>query len=143
MPPLFLLTGQDIPLNDGGVFFDTDIALVLGGPGPGVCFVGQEQPQTFAFLHDGPEWAQNVEDDHVPGIVLETLHSKLVLAGDYSVVFHRQAVLSFRFRAAKKPGRVNLSGVPSFFGYLSWFRCRCFSHWSRSLKMVSSIRSGE
>ena len=128
MPPLFLLTGQDIPLNDGGVFFDTDIALVLGGPGPGVCFVGQERPQAFPFVSQGAVAVQYVKDDHVPGIVTETLYGKLVLAGDYSVVFHRQAVLSFRFRAAKKPGRVNLSGVPSLFGYLSWFRCRCFNH---------------
>ena len=113
MPPLFLFAGQNVSLNDGGVFFDADIALLLGGPGFGICLVGQEQPQAFSLLSDGAAWAQHVKDDHVAGVVTETLHGKLTLAGDYGVIFHRQAVLSFHFRAAKKPGRVYLSGVLS------------------------------
>ena len=107
MPPLFLLVGQDIPFDNGGVFFDADIASVLGSPGPGVSLVGQEQPQAVAPLPDGTAGAQHIEDDHVAGVVTKTLHGKLALVDDYGVIFHRQAVLSFHIRAAKKPGRVN------------------------------------
>lgn len=113
MPPLFSFRGQDETLNDGSVSSDADAAAILRGLGLGVSLVGQKQPQAFPFVSHGAVAVQHVEDDHVPGIVMETLHSKLVLAGDYCVIFHRQVVLSFRFRAEKKPGRVNLSSVLS------------------------------
>ena len=90
------------------MFFDADKALVLGGPGPGVCFVGQEQPQAFPFVSHGAVAVQHVEDDHVSGIITETLHSKLVLASDNGVIFHRH-ILSSRFLGSKKAGQESIS----------------------------------
>ena len=50
-------------------------------------------------------------NDHMLGILPESLYRKLALADDHSVNIHRQTVPSFRFWTAKEPGRVNPSGM--------------------------------
>ena len=78
-----------MPLDHVEVFSDTDVASSLHGEDFRIVVVGQEQPQALAFVANGRAMIQHVEDDHVPGIVFETLYRQHIMPDDHSIVSHR------------------------------------------------------
>ena len=70
-----------MPLNDGGVFVDADMALPLGVQHLGIAVLAEKAAQILALLSQGTVH-QNVELGHVPGIVPEPFHGQQVMARD-------------------------------------------------------------
>ena len=77
-----------MPLNDGGVFADFDFSAFLGCLRLGVSHIGEEQPQPFAlFAHRGfPR--QNIENNHVAGIVHKAFQRKDAVPADKIISVH-------------------------------------------------------
>ena len=82
-----------MPLNDGGVFADFDFSAFLGCLRLGVSHIGEEQPQPFAlFAHRGFP-LQDIENNHVAGIVHKAFQRKDAVTADEIVSVHSPHLL--------------------------------------------------
>ena len=78
MLPLFSVI-EDVALNDGSVFADFDVSALFSLLRFGIALVGQEQPQTLSLVSHRGFPGENVEDNHVAGIVHESLQGENVV----------------------------------------------------------------
>ena len=72
---------KDVSFDNGGVFYDFDIADFFGFFCGGIFIFCKKEPQSFALCAH-LRGQQRVIDNHVAGVVVVALHIKLTLSAD-------------------------------------------------------------